>query len=136
MTRVNQWPHNGFRLVESHTFYYFFSFSITTSTPPLLPKHWSIWGLFPFSSRSSTSHSNNKLKVNKVHPKLLHLMDDCRSLLYTSPYLQINHAFREANRCDNTLASLGRSHSPKFVLFFAPPNSNRFWFHEAGAGCT
>lgn len=116
MTRVNQWPHNGFRLVESHKFLFFFF--ITTSTPPLLPKHWSIWGLFPFSSNSSTSHCNNKLKVIQVHPKLLHLMDDCRSLLYRSPYLQINHALEKASRCDNALASLGRSHSPNFVFFF------------------
>ena len=62
----------------------------------------------------------------KVHPKLMPLVDDCKSLLQKISNTQIHHAFKEANRYADAMASLGRSLSLgdlHYLYYFYSPLS-------------
>ena len=56
-----------------------------------------------------------------IHPYLFPLVDDCRSLFLRIPSYEIQHAFREANKCVDVLAAFGRSQDQDFVVFVYTP---------------
>ena len=56
-----------------------------------------------------------------IHPYFFPLVDDCRSLFLRIPSYEIQHAFREANKCVDVLAAFGRSQDQDFVVFVDTP---------------
>jgi ribonuclease HI len=54
------------------------------------------------------------------HPCLSSLVDDCRYLLQRIPQNELKHVFREANKCADSLANLGRTQEEDFVVFDSP----------------
>ena len=54
------------------------------------------------------------------------LVDDCRHLIAQFHQIRINHCYREANRCADTLARMGTNQSQEFVLFHSPPMDLEF----------
>ena len=57
-----------------------------------------------------------------AHPSLKTLVDDCKFLLQRISQAEVKHVFREANKCEDGLANLGRIQEDDFVLFDSPPN--------------
>jgi ribonuclease HI len=49
------------------------------------------------------------------------LVDDCRELLTHIPHSQVQHCFREANRCADALAKRGVKLPQDFCVFYYPP---------------
>lgn len=58
----------------------------------------------------------------RVHPRLINLVGDCRSLLQHIPSYSMPHIFREGNKCMDVLARFGGSLSFYFVIFSNPPD--------------
>ena len=54
------------------------------------------------------------------------LVDDCRHLIAQFHQIRINHCYREANRCADTLARMGTNQAQEFVLFHSPPMDLEF----------
>lgn len=54
------------------------------------------------------------------------LVDDCRHLIGQFHQIRINHCYREANRCADTLARMGTNQAQEFVLFHSPPMDLEF----------
>ena len=59
----------------------------------------------------------------KFHPYLMTLVDDYRLMLHGIPNSHVSHIFREANKCVNSMASLGRTQSINFAIFSSPSKS-------------
>ncbi|KAK9992610.1 hypothetical protein SO802_027595 [Lithocarpus litseifolius] len=49
------------------------------------------------------------------------LVSDCKTELGNIPKVQINHCYREANKCADALAKRGPLLSQDFVIFLDPP---------------
>ena len=49
------------------------------------------------------------------------LVSDCKTELGNIPRVQINHCYREANKCADALARRGALFSQDFVIFLDPP---------------
>ena len=49
------------------------------------------------------------------------LVSDCKSELRAIPMVQIQHCYREANKCADSLARRGALLSQDFVVFLDPP---------------
>ena len=49
------------------------------------------------------------------------LVSDCKSELRAIPVIQIQHCYREANKCADALARRGALLSQDFVVFLDPP---------------
>ena len=65
------------------------------------------------------------------------LLSDCNSLYREIPNKQIQHVYREANQCADTLARLGSSVVSSFFVFVEPPPMvvSLLAFDEAGNFC-
>ena len=50
------------------------------------------------------------------------LLSDCRNLLRTFPRTRIEHVYREANQCADTLTKLEAKFSAMFIYFDIPPD--------------
>lgn len=59
---------------------------------------------------------------SKIHPKLwaLVITAGCCCGAYLVASAKVHHAFREANKSADALASLGRTQDDDFVIFFIP----------------
>ena len=57
---------------------------------------------------------------SKIHPKLWALVNNRRLLLRSLHNAQVHHAFREANRSADALASLGQTQDDDFVIYLSP----------------
>lgn len=66
---------------------------------------------------------NFMLNRSKVHPCLMTLVDDCRSLLQRIPNVHVSHIYCEGNTCTDAMANLGRTQSINFALFSSSPDS-------------
>ena len=49
------------------------------------------------------------------------LLTDCRLFLRKFPNLRVDHAYREANQCTDTLARISSNSDVPFILFAHPP---------------
>ena len=63
------------------------------------------------------------VNLSKFHPYLMTLVDDYRLLLHGIPNSRVSHIFKEANKCVNAMASLGRTQSINFAIFSSPSKS-------------
>ena len=63
----------------------------------------------------------NMLPSDKPCPIMELLLSDYRSLFKAIPNKWIQHVYREVNQCADTLARLGSSVIPSFVIFVEPP---------------
>ena len=79
----------------------------------------------------------NMLPSDKPCPIMELLLSDCRSLFKAIPNKWIQHVYREANQCADTLARLGSSVIPSFVIFVEPPpvGANLLALDAAGNFC-
>ena len=50
------------------------------------------------------------------------IMVDCKEGLQRIPHIKIQHCYREANKCANTLARRGALLPQDFVIFLEPPS--------------
>ena len=51
------------------------------------------------------------------------IMVDCKEGLQRIPHIKIQHCYREANKCADTLARRGALLPQDFVLFLEPPSN-------------
>lgn len=63
------------------------------------------------------------VNLSKFHPYLMTLVHDYRLLLQAIPNSHVSHIFREANKCVDAMASLGRTQSINFAVFSSPSKS-------------
>ena len=69
---------------------------------------------------------SSALVLALLNPKYVNLivsplLDDCRHLLSCFPQVQINHCFRQANRCADVMARMGSAHCVDASVFHSPP---------------
>ena len=62
------------------------------------------------------------------------LVSDCKTELGNIPRVQINHCYREANKCADALARRGALFSQDFVIFLDPPAEVSLLFSLDSAG--
>ena len=63
-------------------------------------------------------------------------MADCKEGLKHIPQVKVQHCYREANKCANTLARWGAMLAKDFVLFLQPPSDVLFLLNLDYSGVT
>ena len=63
-------------------------------------------------------------------------MSDCKAGLQEIPLVQIQHCYREANKCANTLARRGAFLAQDFVVLLEPPMEVAFLLRLDSVGAS
>ena len=64
------------------------------------------------------------------------ILADCKEGLKCIPQVKVQHCYREANKCANTLARWGAMLAKDFVLFLQPPSDVLFLLNLDYSGVT